>query len=360
VGSSVALLVLMAVSVWAAPRQADFIFHDGAVRKGQFVRLKNDTVYVSIGTGETVNTRAFYKLDFRKISLEGTDSLVDLNLTDFEFPDPPKDTVKIVKKVVKGNATLKVNSAPPGARIYFDDKLLNGVTPLEIKSLPPGRHKVSTRKYLKDSDWWGSEYVELENGKTHSVNIKLERPMTNLRVQTMPTGAEVYLDDVPSRDNRDFLVSDTTLMDIRPGEKRKLRLFKVGYYDTVLTVNVLPFETTRIGVDLRAVEDPEYLNKQNAFVSSRTQRKWGKVALWCSLAPLAVSGYLWYLAEKDYEDANSRKRVYESAGILSAETDQMIEENKSFNESGDSKVLSAAITAGSALGLAAVGLVLYF
>jgi len=305
-----------------------------------------------------------YKLDLKKVEITENDSLwwVDLSLSDFEITTPPpgqKDSVPPPPK--KGHYVLHVNSDPDGARVYLNGELLEGTTPLTIAELPAGKHNLSVRKYLRGVDWWGETTVDLKQMDTTKLTIKLQKPRTRLKIQSVPAGAEVYLNDSPNLNHMPRYITDTTLVDLRPGPDQTLYFFKVGYYDTTVSVSVEAYMPNLISVDLKPVSDDlELLDKQMTFVKQRKKRWIGRGLLYSSIAP-ALSGLvtLW-LADRDWAKAADFKHMYEDAAFHSAETDRFIRENQRLNRSGDLKASIAAAMETGFLLLAVTGLVLQF
>jgi len=351
---------------FALGNQATFVYHDGTEKQVRFIELKADTLIFAVPSGiDTVeNIEKLHKFEVRQVFLEN-DSLVDLNLSDFIPPEPEPETpvdslIEKKPEVARGKAAVLVKSEPAGARVYIDDILQEGVAPLLVDSIKEGDHEISVRKYLKDVDWWGTEKVFLRDGDTTEVTVHVKRPRTAIKVQSLPTGAEVYLDGKKDLSKMPEHYTNVTFDSVRPGDQREVFLFKVGYHDTTLVVDVLPFETNLFFADLRPVEEPELLDQQQYFVWKRQMRQYGRWSMWASLVPLVAGGTLWYLAERDYQAAEDRKLVYDAAAIESAETRKMVSENNSYLESGDTKAIIAASMGGLALSMAAVGFVLWF
>ncbi|NLB64644.1 MAG: PEGA domain-containing protein [Fibrobacter sp.] len=329
-----------------------------------FVRMQNDTVeYYNLDNLNLL--KKIYKLDLRRIELKTSDSVlqVDLDLSDFEW-EITKDSVEQIADVEepeKGFAYLLVKSNPEGARVYVDGVLTDGVTPLILEDLAAKKSQIMVRKYLKGVDWWGSLEVELVNGDTTEVEIKLLKPHTQFSVQTVPTDVEVYIDNRPSLNTMPKYISDTVITNIRPGPHRHITFFKEGYYDTTVVVDIEAFMPNLIGVDLRIIkEDLIKLDEQLNFAKSRKKRWVGRGMWYSAIIPVLSSGVLYYLANSDWAKAADYKYMYEDAAFHSTETDRFIKENSNLNDSGDLKAKIAAGIGTVGLALVLTGIVLHF
>jgi hypothetical protein len=372
------ILLLFASIVWSAGVDVEYILQDGTEGFGRFWVMRSDSIFISKYDSLTPQSKKMvdeqnptlkgHKFEFRQVRILQTDSLLNMGLSNFvplDLDSLQQDSLARVQdakaKKKGGNASLYINSKPDGAQVYLNKKLMPGVvTPAVITGLPAGTHLVQARKYLAKVDYWGTEQVELLPNDTLKVSVTLQRPFTNLKVESTPTHAEVYLDKPVSLNYKSPHITPSLMLDIYPGDKREVRLFKVGYYDTLIVYDILPFETNRITVDLRAIEDPQLIDSQLKFIRKRSLRKAGKYTLWVSIVPMLVSGWFFYDAEQDYKAANLRKQRYERATFESEETARMVVENKEYIDSGDKKVVTGITLVGAGLALSAIGIILYF
>lgn len=363
------VLALLVLSLPARPVKADIVLYDGTLVEGFFIRLKSDTVYYEVLDSETHKRQQYrhYRLDLKKVELteSGKHEFVDLMVSDFEVTTqaPQKKDLFAQKKptLEQGRSYLWVESNPPKARIYVDDVQLDSLTPNLISHITEGKHRVMVRRYLKGVDWWGTADIEVDPGDTAKIMIKLEKPRTRLTIQSVPSGAECYLDEMPSLSLMPTMYTDTTLIDIRPGVDRQVSFFKAGYHDTSLTVTVDAFMPNLISVDLRPIaEDLDKMQYQVNFKEKRKKKWIGRGLLWSSIAPILTGGILLYLAEQDWEKATDYKYAYEDAAFHSTDTDRLIEKNKDLNRSGDQKAIAATALGSIGLILASIGLVFQF
>ena len=350
----------------ARPVPARIILPDGSEQVGTFLKLKADSVYFTVGEGDSLKSKTLYKLDLKKIQLIENDSLVDLSLTDYEVHTVLKKDTAAVKDttpvIAKGRSVLAVSSYPADARVYVDNVLVEGLTPLVVSDISDKKHVVTVRKFLKGVDWWGIADAKFKDGQdTLKLMIKLDKPRTMLKVQSNPSGAEMYLDAKPDLNHMPKVWTDTTLLDVVPGLERSIYLFKIGYYDTTVTVPVEAFMPNLVGIDLKPIsEDLQRVETQMQFVHGRKLRWVGRGLLWGSLAPLAASITMIVLANNDWAKAVDFKHSYQDAAFASTETDRFISENTRLNKSGDQKAYVALGLVGGALAMSCVGIVLQF
>jgi len=342
---------------------ARIVLPDGSEQMGTFVCLKSDTVFYTVTNGDSIQAFALYKFDVKKVQLTEDNSLVDLSLSNFQVnSEAPKDTTKSDEPTLKvGRAVLVVTSDPADARVYVDNVLVEGLTPLVIPNLEAKKFHVMARKYLRGVDWWGSKRVLTKEGDTTRITIKLLKPHTQLSIQSLPTEAEVYIDEMPSLSKIPTVRTDTTLVDVQPAPERTITLFKVGYYDTTFTMPVEAYMPNLVGVELHAItEDLNKLQSQIDFVTHR-QRKWiGRGLLWSSIAPVLAGGVLAVLADRDWSKAANDRNAYQDAAFASSETIRLVKENKDLNASGDLKAKIGAGLGGLAVLTAGLGLAFQF
>jgi hypothetical protein len=341
-------------------RQANFYLPGGDRKIGLFYKLQKDSVFIGIPQSDgSVVKRQFHKFDFQKIVLLEDQSLIDLNLTDY---DPGLDQpVQATQKIANAKAEALIKSDPAGARVYLNGKLLQGTTPLLLKNQIPGKHTIAVRRFLGGADWWGIADVEFSNDKPLTLELKLVKPRTTVRVESNPGSAEVYLDEKPSLYLSPSHLTPAAMFDVRPGKDRTLSFFKVGYYDTTLVVEEIPaYQTTRFSVELRPVSDLNLIASQKSFVAKRKKKRIGKYLLYSAILPALAGGTYYYLAQDDYTKADKNASLYNNAGVLDERTEGFRKKSNQLNDSGDLKSTTALILTGSASLLGAVGIVLRF
>jgi hypothetical protein len=359
---TLALFLCLAAFALAREVPVRYFLEDGAEHQGTFLKLARDTVYLRVQSNDSSLVEvAQYKLEFRRILQAENDSIVNLDLSDFVFPDPVVEVEEVIPPYPAGNAHIKVISEPEACRLYINGKDLDVLTPYTIANVQAGKYEIAIRKYLKDVDWWGSEKIKLKENETLTVKIKVERPRTELSVLSLPEAAEVYIDEEPSLHRMPAYYTDATVKNIRPKLESTIRLRKVGYQDTAVTTEIKAFTPNMVYIEMEPIRDNlAKLEMQTEFNQQR-QRKWiGRGLLWGSIAPFLAGGTLWYLAERDWQKAADLKDKYESSALRSAQTDQYIKDNKEYNDSGDTKAIIGASLGAVGLILAGVGITFQF
>ncbi len=112
--------------------------------------------------------------------------------------DPWQTTVEIVplKKVrvsadfLSNYGELNISSDPSGADFYIDGKIA-GKTPLALKNIKKGTHKIKI--YKSGFGEWKQDIL-VEASKVSEVKVTLVSSLGSLNVQTVPGGADVFID----------------------------------------------------------------------------------------------------------------------------------------------------------------------
>jgi len=302
-----------------------------------------------------------FKYDFKRLINVETGEMVDLTLSDFEYEEEEYEEEEI-PLYPEGKANLLVKTIPEACSLFVNGVPLDMLSPDTIKSIKPGKYNISIKKRLKDVDWWGNKAVKINADSLNVVEISVERPSTLLTINTVPEAVEVYLDVSPNENIMPHYVSDVVVDNIKPRTQMMIYFRKVGYLDTAIVTDVLPFMPNTVLVEL----DPVTMNlgiidMQKEYNTERTKRFIGRGLLWSSIAPFVSAGVLWFLAEQDWKVAKDKKDAYESgSAFYNEDTRKLIEDNKKYNDRGDVKGLTALGLGILATGLLSVGFVLAF
>ena len=95
--------------------------------------------------------------------------------------------------ITKGDAGLFVKTTPSEARVYLDGKMQDGVTPLNLENLMAGKHTVEAKKTIDGIIFSGKKDIELLPNAVTRVEVTLEKAKTVLKLLTVPSEAEVYI-----------------------------------------------------------------------------------------------------------------------------------------------------------------------
>ncbi len=124
-----------------------------------------------------------------KISLAGYKTMVvTVNLRSGE-----RRSLSYTLQRVAQYGTLKVSSNPQGAKVYIDGTY-RGVTPISISSLRAGTHEVKVIKSGYQA-WRENVYVG-PNDIARVYATLVPNPVGTITVNTVPSGASVYLDGI--------------------------------------------------------------------------------------------------------------------------------------------------------------------
>lgn len=302
-----------------------------------------------------------FKYDFKRLINVETGEMVDLTLSDFEYEEEEYEEEEI-PLYPEGKANLLVKTIPEACSLFVNGVPLDMLSPDTIKSIKPGKYNISIKKRLKDVDWWGNKAVKINADSLNVIEISVERPSTLLTINTVPEAVEVYLDVSPNENIMPHYVSDVVVDNIKPRTQMMIYFRKVGYLDTAIVTDVLPFMPNTVLVELEPVTmNLGIIDMQKEYNTERTKRFIGRGLLWSSIAPFVSAGVLWFLAEQDWKVAKDKKDAYESgSAFYNEDTRKLIENNKKYNDRGDVKGLAALGLGILGSGLLAVGFVLAF
>jgi serine/threonine protein kinase len=143
-------------------------------------------------------------------------------------PSPPASIVPKTP-VSPEPGTIQVSSTPPGAEIVLDDQFNQAWhTPHSFQSVSKGRHTLEIRKsgYLTER-----RIVVLLGSETQRINVVLTLAAGILKVSTVPSGAQIYVDGELKPE-----VTPASLK-IRAGARR-ISLRKEGYHDVEQVIEI--------------------------------------------------------------------------------------------------------------------------
>ncbi len=124
-----------------------------------------------------------------KISLSGYKTIV----TTFSLGAGQRKTMSYTLQRVVQYGTLKIDSNPQGAKVYIDGTY-KGATPLSISSVRAGTHEVKVIKSGYQT-WRENVYVG-PNDIARVYATLVPNPVGTITVNTVPSGASVYLDSI--------------------------------------------------------------------------------------------------------------------------------------------------------------------
>jgi len=135
---------------------------------------------------------------------------------------------------------LQIHSTPEGATVYLDS-VNKGITPLTLEKIPVGVHKLVLTKEGCENV---SKGVEVKRGLLNKVAEVLVAQTGTLKVETIPAGAEVFLDGASLGNSpltkADVPVGSHTLKFEHPDYKAAEEPVKIKYQETAEVKKVLP------------------------------------------------------------------------------------------------------------------------
>ncbi len=159
------------------------------------VEQKNGEYWIYVSPAEVrleVFTKGYEKLKYNiPLSVE--------ELTTYEM------TLRVDTKIVKREESvlpgfLIINSQPQGAIVYINGKNTGRKTPFQ-KSLPVGRHQITTKlSYYQTT----INQIVIEEAQTEKLNLILKPLFTSLEVTSVPSGAEIIIDSMPTGKNTPY------------------------------------------------------------------------------------------------------------------------------------------------------------
>ncbi len=160
----------------------------------------------------------------------------DLSSTEFTIPYDMKplqgyELVLVNGAVARtggGNGMLTITTNVPGAEVYLDGTKMLEITPYSNDMVAAGHHEL---KIVKKNYQTVVRQIDVLEGKEIKIDANLELSFGIINVDTNPTGATVYIDNVKRG------VTPLIINDIRVGE-HALKLEKDEYDTVEWTLNV--------------------------------------------------------------------------------------------------------------------------
>jgi hypothetical protein len=138
-------------------------------------------------------------------------------------------SVEVVSKLKAIEGSLEISSEPSGARVYFNGNPA-GDTPLTLLQIPYGFHLIRVDREGYEPH---EEQVQVKDSQKARILVALKKRAGELRVETEPPGAQVYLN------GKSAGVSPYEGKDLSPGPV-KIRVMKEGYETWERDVKVEP------------------------------------------------------------------------------------------------------------------------
>jgi hypothetical protein len=148
------------------------------------------------------------------------------------------DAAVVAPPVAPEEATLILDSVPPGATVWVDGNRLPEPTPTTALVDPTAPHRIEIE--AEHHARWSLENVRVEAGKTFPIKPTLVSLRARLKVDTEPQGAVAILD------GDELGTTPIERDDLEPGNGRKLVLRKRGYDTARVTVDLVAGQTSTV------------------------------------------------------------------------------------------------------------------
>jgi hypothetical protein len=183
---------------------------------------------------------------------------------------------------------------------------------------------------------------------------------TYLSITSIPSRAEVYINKKPGKKISPDARTPATIKNIE-NSRLSLTLFKKGYADTTLALNIISGKVNDIEVTLGAIMK-ESIDNQNRLLRQRFHAQIGRCCFIASPVFLIIGAGFLYYAEQNYKTAKDAKIFLDNSLRPATDPQQMITQKRYNDETkkGDSKRNTAVAFFGiGALALGA-GIIFYF
>jgi len=250
---------------------------------------------------------------------------------------------------------IKVETNPENAVV-----MLNGVavcsSPCEFLA-SGSRAQIAAYWQSGDNIWATKTSVKL-GADTAKVMLELRRTFAYTEIRTLPENALIYSDDLLDINSKSMGKTPYRFHGL-PGTT-KIRLFRQGYKDTLISVSVDAVEKQVQIVQLNPITDARQIADQNLFIKSQTKRKIGLGLLGGSIGPLAAGSLLCILAKDDYQKAQDIKTELSYPAVGGENFKAKVDENHKAVRAGDTKTIFGSTLIGISLILAGIGFSMSF
>jgi len=251
---------------------------------------------------------------------------------------------------------IRVETNPENAVVMLNGEAMCA-SPCEFLASGSSRAQIAAYWQSGDNIWATKTSVKLSEDTT-KVFLELRRTYAYTEIRTLPEKALIY--------SGDFLDINSKAIGKTPYKFRslpgttQLRLFRQGYKDTLINVDVDAIEKQVQIVQLNPLIDAREIADQDIFIKSQTKRKIGLGLLGGSIGPLVTGALLCYLAQDDYQKARDIKMELSYPAIGGKNFKAKVDENHKAVKEGDTKTIFGASLMGFSLILAGIGFSMVF
>lgn len=264
------------------------------------------------------------------------------------------------KPTVSGKSYIHVETDPEGANIAIHGKEDICKSPCTFATLDTGKIVLYAYWNVNRQLWSTKSVIRPIPGDTTKLSLKLKKSKPELRITTLPSGAEIYAGSSPiTPKSAPIGYSPNKFTIFEPGLST-VQIRKVGYRDTVVTVFASPTEITDIDINLTPITNLQEQIVQDEWEGIRKRQRIGKTLMGTSIAPLLLGALFTYLATLDYDDADDVKNELERPASGGEKYQKKVDENRDLVDKGDRKMIIGGSLIGAGALLLCVGFVLNF
>ncbi|MCL1957713.1 MAG: PEGA domain-containing protein [Fibromonadales bacterium] len=259
-------------------------------------------------------------------------------------------------EIAKGEKTyVSVETNPENAVVMLNGEATCS-SPCEFLA-SGSRAQIAAYWQSGDNIWAAKTDVKLGKDTT-KVLLELRRTYSYTEIRTLPESALIYPGGFLDLNSKALGKTPYRFHSL-PGNTQ-IRLFREGYKDTLIDVNVDALEKQVQIVQLNPMTDARQIADQNLFIKSQTKRKIGLGLLGGSVGPFTAGTLLCILARDDYQKAREIKSELSHPSVGGENFKAKVKENHNAVERGDKKIIFGSSLIGISLILAGVGFSMSF
>ena len=270
------------------------------------------------------------------------------------------EKVSPFKADASGKSYIHVETDPEGANIAIHGKEDICKSPCTFATLDTGKIVLYAYWNVNRQLWSTKSVIRPIPGDTTKLSLKLKKSKPELRITTLPSGAEIYAGSSPITPKSDPIGYSPNKFTIFEPGLSTVQIRKVGYRDTVVTVFASPTEITDIDINLTPITNLQEQIVQDEWEGIRKRHRIGKTLMGTSIAPLLLGALFTYLATLDYDDADDVKNELERPASGGEKYQKKVDENRDLVDKGDRKMIIGGSLIGAGALLLCVGFVLNF
>ena len=259
-----------------------------------------------------------------------------------------------------GKNYIHVETNPEGANIAIHGKEDICKSPCTFATLDTGKIILYAYWNVNNQLWSTKTALRPIPGDTAKISLKLKKAKPELRVTTVPSGAEIYAGSSPVTAKSEPIGYSPNKFTIYEPGLSTVQIRKAGFRDTLVTVFASPTEITDINVTLTPITSLQEQIAQDERESIRKRHFIGNTLMGTSIAPLLLGALFTYLATVDYDDADAVKNELDRPASGGENYQKKVQKNKDLVEKGDRKMVIGGSLIGAGVLLFGIGLVLTF